>query len=105
MSKDKVLSEIRDVANTEIPRGAKVFLYGSRARGDAHEDSDWDVLVLVDKDSLPAPEYELYSYPFWELGWKIDAMIHPTVYTENDWKTKSSPIFRENVERESLRLC
>ncbi len=27
---------------------AEVFLYGSRARGEAHSESDWDLLVLVD---------------------------------------------------------
>lgn len=26
------------------------MLYGSRARGDYREDSDWDILVLTDKE-------------------------------------------------------
>jgi len=28
---------------------AEVILYGSRARGDEREDSDWDLLVLTDE--------------------------------------------------------
>ncbi len=105
MSKDNIVSAIRNVAATGIPKGARVILFGSRARGDAHEDSDWDVLVLLDKEHLGKEDHDLYSYPFWELGWKIDAMIHPAVYTQKDWNQKVNPIFRKNVEREGILLC
>ena len=105
MSKENVIDSIKAVAHTAIPQGANVYLYGSRARGDARSDSDWDVLILVDRSHLAPSEQELYSYPFWELGWKIDAMIHPTVYTISDWNGKSSPVFRANVERDGIRLC
>ncbi|MCW3073902.1 MAG: polymerase subunit beta [Flaviaesturariibacter sp.] len=30
---------------------AEVILYGSRARGDFREDSDWDILVLTEKEA------------------------------------------------------
>ena len=30
-----------------------VILFGSRARGDAHPDSDWDLLVVVPDDTPP----------------------------------------------------
>jgi predicted nucleotidyltransferase len=105
MSKDNVIFAIRQVANTGIPKGAKVILFGSQARGDAHEGSDWDVLVLIDKESLSPSDHDLYSYPFWELGWKIDAMIHPALYTLKDWNTKANPVFRTNVERDGIVLC
>ena len=36
---------------------------------------------------------------------KIDAMIHPAVYTQKDWSQKVNPIFRKNVEREGILLC
>lgn len=42
---------------------------------------------------------------FWELGWKINTMIHPTIYTMNDWKTKSSLIFKANIESEGTAVC
>jgi predicted nucleotidyltransferase len=31
----------------------KVILFGSRATGNTHEDSDWDFLVIVDDDIPP----------------------------------------------------
>ena len=84
MSKDSIISAIRNVAVTGIPKGAQVILFGSQARGDAHSNSDWDVLVLLNKEQLTQDDHDLYAYPFGELGWKIDAMIHPDLYTLKD---------------------
>ena len=47
--KAKIISLIRDTIREAEPT-AQIILYGSRARGDAREDSDWDVLVIVDKE-------------------------------------------------------
>lgn len=105
MGKENVIAAIKNVAMTGIPGNASVILFGSQARGNERADSDWDVLVIIDKEKLSADDHDLYSYPFWELGWKIDAMIHPAVYTRHDWQTKSNPIFRNNVEREGIVLC
>ena len=105
MSKDNVLAAIKHVAENEIPQGATIYLFGSRARGDERTDSDWDILVVLDKEQLAADDHDCYAYPFWELGWKIDQMIHPAIYTRKDWETKSNPIFRENVKRDSIRIC
>ena len=61
MGKENILKAITDVANNNIPKGAKVILFGSQARGDAHEGSDWDVLMLVDKNRvLPSDHSSAY---------------------------------------------
>ena len=38
-------------AITDILPDAEIILYGSRARGDAHPDSDYDLLVLTDQET------------------------------------------------------
>jgi len=46
MSEDRkmqIIALIRDTIRATEPT-AQIILYGSRARGDAREDSDWDVL-------------------------------------------------------------
>lgn len=48
--------------------------------------------------------HDKYTYPFWEIGWKVDAMIHPVIYTLSDWKNKK-PVFRSNVEKDGIRIC
>ena len=49
MEADNVIESIKQVARTVLPTGSTLYLYGSRARGDFHEDSDWDLLILLDK--------------------------------------------------------
>lgn len=39
--KEHILQAIRRVRGEVIPVSGKVVLFGSQARGDAHDDSDW----------------------------------------------------------------
>jgi predicted nucleotidyltransferase len=47
------LNEIKRIIIEELEKENikvhKIILFGSRARGDFKEDSDWDVLVIVDR--------------------------------------------------------
>ena len=44
----ELLEQCRDTVRELVP-GAEVILYGSRARGDAGPESDYDLLILVDR--------------------------------------------------------
>lgn len=55
---EKTILQIRNTAKSAIPSGSKAILFGSRARGDAHQDSDWDILILLDKDHLDQTDYD-----------------------------------------------
>ncbi|MHB1680324.1 MAG: nucleotidyltransferase domain-containing protein [bacterium] len=51
---DNILNTAKRIITEEIEKaGYKVediYLFGSRARGDYKDDSDWDFFVIVDKD-------------------------------------------------------
>lgn len=49
--KEELLAEIKRRVLEKEP-SAKIYLYGSRAGGDAREDSDWDLPILVDKEKI-----------------------------------------------------
>lgn len=83
---------------------AKAILFGSRARGDSRPDSDWDVLILVDKPALDENDFDNISYPLYELGWRIDQMISPKLYTLNDWMKRSFTPFFKNIQQEGILL-
>ena len=102
---DEILNAIQQKASSIMPEDAKVILFGSRARKDAKPDSDWDILVLLNKSKIEEQDHDDFTYPFWELGWQLNQMIHPIIYSVNDWlKRKGSP-FYENVEKEGIIIC
>lgn len=70
----------------------EVRVFGSRARGDASEDSDLDVLIVVD---LLDHEIDKYiSECAWEAGFPEDIVLMPVAVTQDT--LKNSPL-RESV--------
>lgn len=66
MEREQVISHIRQVAEKVLPKGSTLYLYGSRARGDFHEDSDWDLLVLLNKEQRDKDDWDNYAWSFTE---------------------------------------
>ena len=96
----EIIERIRKVAHASLPKGGRVLLYGSRARGDAKEDSDWNLLLILDKSKLEQSDYDNLVYPFTALGWDLGEMIIPVIYTMDEWRSTSFTPFYKNVEKE-----
>jgi uncharacterized protein len=88
-----------------IEPSADVILYGSRARGDAEADSDYDLLILIDEEATLEKEEDICStlYPIeLETGIVLTAMV----YSRKVWNTplyRSMP-YRRNVVKEGILL-
>lgn len=104
MDSRQVINNIKQVAAQVLPKGSLLYLYGSRARGDWHKGSDWDLLVLLDKPSLEREDFNKYSYPFVEMGWDIGEDIRPHAYTKNEWFNGPHAMFYYNVEEDKKVL-
>jgi len=92
---------------TEIKRidpKAKVILFGSRARGDARKDSDWDLLILIDSLDIRKKE-DLFRDKLFDLELETGEIISMFVYNNKDWTTrhKVTPLYR-NIIREGVVL-
>jgi len=99
-----VLSDIKHLALSVVPAGSSALLYGSRARGTAHRYSDWDILLILNKESLTQADYDTVSYPFVLLGCELGEEINPIMYTEKEWQTYQATPFYENVEHDAINL-
>lgn len=104
MNSEQVIDNIKQVAAQVLPKGSLLYLYGSRARGNSHKDSDWDLLVLLDKPRLEHGDFDKYSYPFVEMGWDIGEDIRPHAYTKNEWFNGPHAMFYYNVEEDKKVL-
>ena len=65
--KEEILYAIKEVIAQVMPTGARVVLLGSQVRNDAREDSDWDILILLDKEKLEEADHDKYVYPLFFL--------------------------------------
>ena len=99
-----IVSKIQMLGKQVVPEDSQLVLFGSRARGDYRPESDWDLLILLNKDKISMNDYDTISYPFAELGWEIGEMIHPILYTKSDWERKSFSPFYKNVMKEGVVL-
>lgn len=84
---------------------AKVILYGSRARGTESKESDWDILVLLDKPNVSFKDEQKIRHKLFDIELETGESISTFVYSLNDWNTRLSvtPLY-SNVKRDGIYL-
>jgi len=92
---------------TEIKRidpKAKVILFGSRARGDAKHDSDWDILILI-KDTVTTEIERAFRYKLFDLELETGEVFSTFVYNTDTWnkKHKVTPFYK-SIKQEGILL-
>ena len=101
--KAQIVSLIRDTIRASEPT-AQIILYGSRARGDAREDSDWDVLAIIDKPRLTLQDRSNLQFPVWDKGLALGQEINVFSYTRRQWEQAPPSLFKFNVMKEGITL-
>jgi predicted nucleotidyltransferase len=88
-----------------VDPSAEVLLFGSRVRGDFHSDSDWDVLIIVDKEKLTWEDEKMFRHKLYDLELEIAQPISIFVYSRIEWYGKNSvtPFF-ESIQSEGKIL-
>lgn len=104
-----IQKQIADRLNSQ-PKPLKVILFGSYAHGNPHDDSDIDLVVILDKEgksdsykSLINNRLEI-SKRLRELKRKYPMDI--LVYTKDEWEElkASESSFIEKIEREGVAV-
>ena len=85
--------------------GAEVILYGSRARGDARPDSDYDIMVIVDQEADVKLKEKILDEVF-PLELESGQVLTLIVYDKQKW---DSPLYRampfhKNVDMDGVVL-
>jgi predicted nucleotidyltransferase len=76
----------------------RIVLFGSRARGDADAESDFDVLVVV--EHLDRPLRVTISRCAWEAGFEDCLLIVPVVVTKEEIEQGA---FRSSLLMQAIR--
>ena len=79
----------------------EIFLYGSFARGEDVEDSDFDVLLITTRE-----KHDEIATKLRKIGERYKKKISIAYFTRDDWiKMKiKDPAFYERVEKDKIRL-
>ena len=99
-----IFNQIKATAQKVAPKGSSVILFGSQAREEARAGSDWDILIVLPKKLLVQADYDEVSYPFVELGWRLNERINPIMYTQEEWEANSITPFYDNVQKDGIPL-
>ncbi len=90
MQQEEVVERIKAFAQRVLPEGSSLWLYGSRARGDAHPDSDYDLLLLLNTERITDEDYEHYVYDLFLEGLDWGAEINTHAYPRHG-QTSQTP--------------
>jgi uncharacterized protein len=105
---DPVLARLKaELAALYGPRLKQVLLYGSRARGDHREDSDYDVLVVLEGAFDHWAEVRRLAGLSTDMTWATVEREHPVVasfkpMTPEQFQARTG--FLHNVRREGIAL-
>ena len=103
-SASNIVNQIRQLGKKVLPKGSHLLLYGSRARGDNRIDSDWDLLVLLNRPQTEDADFATISYPLMELGFSLGQYFSVHTYSQQEWQDMSFLPFYKNVERDKIQI-
>ncbi len=80
----------------------KVILYGSRARGDFYETSDYDLIVILDETTKQT--YDILDEISGEFLYKYGVIFSTIAVTDKEFKEQTYDPLVMNVKKEGITL-
>jgi predicted nucleotidyltransferase len=102
-SKKEILAKIKaNVQNVEMD--SEVILFGSQARDEERDDSDWDILILTSKNSDIKHEQK-FRHELFNLELEYEVAFSTFVCSKYDWNHKYSVTpFYKNIKKDGLSI-
>ena len=100
----KILAACKSAIES-IDATAEVVLYGSRARGDATDESDYDLLIISDSQVTTEAE-DRFRRALYDLQLETATVITVLMVNRDQWDaplSRAMPL-HQNIEREGISL-
>ena len=85
MTREALLDHVKQTVH-EIEPAADIILYGSRACGDAHLESDWDFLILLD-GVVDDARTDAIRHRLYDIEWDCGEVLSAIVRSRQEWNT------------------
>ena len=85
VKREELLEQVKQTIH-EIEPDADIILYGSRARGDAHPESDWDFLILLD-GAVDDARTDTIRHRLYDIEWDGGEVLSAIVRSRQEWHT------------------
>ena len=76
----------------------------SKSRGKAHSDSDWDFLILTDRNSNELTDR--IRHKIYEVEWESGEVLSSIVRSRKEWNSRKYRLlpFHHNIDREGVTV-
>ena len=100
---NEIITEFSGLLKQKLSNHIKnITLFGSRARGDHKEHSDYDFLIIVDKKNRMIMN-EIREIEVGILD-RFDALVGSVVYNEPEWEKRKNFPFGINIHKDGIKI-
>ncbi|MBM2814003.1 MAG: polymerase beta protein [Ignavibacteria bacterium] len=90
----------------KVEPNAEVYLFGSRARGDFRDDSDWDLLILLSNEVNWKRKDPIYNI-LYDVELNKNTIFNTFIYSNDYWKDSDllhiTPFYKD-ISNDIIRL-
>lgn len=102
MKRNKLFNKIKR-SLYPIDPGMEIVLYGSRARGDFGNESDWDILILTSVNLSKGKKKRIKDAIF-DIELDAEEPISTLIYSKDGWRELEITPLYQNIKSEGVRL-
>jgi uncharacterized protein len=102
--KKSLFKKVKSVVYDFDPE-AKVLLFGSRARGDNRKDSDWDFMIITERQFDWQTVLMLRNKFYYDVELVSGEVLYTTIESKVEWeKYMRYDPFYQNVAKEGIEI-
>ena len=104
INREELLKRVKS-AVLELEPEAEVILYGSRAKGTARSDSDWDFLILLPEPVDRVLEMNIKDR-LYDIELETDMVLSSIIRSKQEWLSVRYEVvpLRQEIERDGIAV-